>query len=120
MHQITLKVTSRNFLHKGQRGEEEVSQQSGAKDVLHLPVVSLFRKSAQTSLRHINLPANAEDVGQVETQLDITLTIHLSNPFTSLKRNWFRALPSDWLEHFVPVSEASMFTTAFVDRWRPQ
>lgn len=74
MHQITLKVTSSNFPHKGQRGgeEEEVSQQSGAKDVYHVPVVSSFRKGAQTSLRHINLPASAEDVGQVETQLDIT------------------------------------------------
>lgn len=73
MHQITLQVTSRNFPHKGQRGgEEEVSQQSGAKDVHHVPVVSSFRKSAQTSLRHITLPAIAEDVGQVETQLDIT------------------------------------------------
>lgn len=99
-----------------------MSQQSGAKDVYHVPVVSSFRKGAQTSLRHINLPASAEDVGQVETQLHITLTIPLSNPFISLKCNWFRALklPFDWLEHFVPVSEASMFTTAFVDRWRPQ
>lgn len=78
--------------------------------------------SAQTSLRHINLPASAEHVGQAETWLNITLTVPLSHPFTSLRRNWFRAptLPSDWLEHFFAVWEAGMFTTAFVDRWGPQ
>lgn len=94
-------------------------QQAGATDVHNVPVKSSSRTSTQTSL---NQPPSAMDVGQAETQSDITLTSALSRPFTSLKRNWFRApmLPSDWLEYFVAVWGVGRFTTAFVDSWRPQ